>query len=271
MRAAAEQTTAPIPRVRIPPAPTASGPQASRHRGDPHRAVVRLPTGIGAGDHGLMPRFRTLPTTRAATLTRRRWAVATLAFLTPLPTLSGAAADSAPATDVGVEEIGVEEASVEEADVEGTGVWPLAGQPDVVTAFSPPDERWGRGHRGVDLAGAPAQPVLAALDGEVTFAGTIAGLGVVVVSHGPTRTTYQPVVADVRVSQNVEAGDRLGWLHPAGSHCAPAACLHWGWRLGDLYLDPLDLVGGTGVRLLPLWGLPGLWPGALQARGWAWE
>ncbi|WP_319804419.1 M23 family metallopeptidase [Nocardioides malaquae] len=161
----------------------------------------------------------------------------------------------------------------------GTGVWPLPGTPQVVTGFSPPDERWDSGHRGVDLASAPAQPVLAALPGEVTFAGSVAGRGVVVVSHGPTRTTYQPVLADVAVSTPVSAGQRIGWLHPAGSHCAPAACLHWGWRFGDLYLDPLDLVGGTGVRLLPLWGLPGLLPGflppwpayPLQARGWAWE
>ena len=112
--------------------------------------------------------------------------------------------------------------------------------------------------------------MLAALPGRVTFAGAIAGRGVVVVSHGPTRTTYEPVLADVQVSDTVAAGERLGWLHPTGSHCAPAACLHWGWRRGDVYLDPLSLVDGGGVRLLPLWNLPGLLPLPPHARGWAW-
>lgn len=153
----------------------------------------------------------------------------------------------------------------------GAAVWPLAGRPTVLAPFSPPTERWGRGHRGVDLAGVPAQPVVAALAGEITFAGRIAGRGVVVVSHPPTRTTYEPVLAAVEVSDTVEAGTRLGWLHTTGSHCAPAACLHWGWRLGQTYLDPLDLVGGGGVRLLPLWTLPSPLALPTQARGWAWE
>ena len=41
------------------------------------------------------------------------------------------------------------------------------------------------------------------------------------------------------------------------SHCFPAACLHWGLIEGtgdgQVYLDPLSLVGGGPVRLLPLW------------------
>lgn len=154
---------------------------------------------------------------------------------------------------------------------DGPGVWPLAPRPRVAARFAPPTERWARGHRGVDLAGAPAQPVVSALAGEVAFAGSIAGRGVVVVSHGPTRTTYEPVLADVVAGQAVGPGTRLGWLHTTGSHCAPAACLHWGWRRGDVYLDPLTLVGGAGVRLLPLWTLPGPLPLPPQARGWAWE
>lgn len=157
------------------------------------------------------------------------------------------------------------------AEQDGTGTWPLSPRPRVVDGFSPPADRFGRGHRGVDLAGRPAQPVVSALPGEVSFAGTIAGRGVVVVSHGPTRTTYEPVLADVAPGQQVGAGMRLGWLHTTGSHCAPAACLHWGWRHGDAYLDPLTLVGGAGVRLLPLWSLPGPLPLPPQARGWAWE
>ena len=75
------------------------------------------------------------------------------------------------------------------------GVWPLQPQPQVVRAFDPPDSPFGAGHRGVDLAGSVGQPVVAALAGRITFAVPLAGRGVVVVDHGPTRTTYEPVAA----------------------------------------------------------------------------
>ena len=133
------------------------------------------------------------------------------------------------------------------------GTWPLSPAPEVLAAFDPPSSLWGAGHRGVDLAGAVGQPVRSALPGTVTWVGVLAGRGVVVVDHGPTRTTYEPVVGEVSVGDVVLAGDRLGVLELAGSHCLPAACLHWGWREGDTYLDPLRLVGGGPVRLLPLW------------------
>lgn len=139
------------------------------------------------------------------------------------------------------------------ADVDAIGVWPLQPRPEVVAGFDPPLDPWGSGHRGVDLLGSAGQQVRAALPGRVTFAGTLAGRGVVVVSHGDTRTTYEPVTADVSVGDPVAAGGRLGRLEGFGSHCFPRACLHWGWLRGETYLDPLDVVGGGPVRLLPLW------------------
>jgi murein DD-endopeptidase MepM/ murein hydrolase activator NlpD len=138
-------------------------------------------------------------------------------------------------------------------DPDPVGVWPLEPRPEVVATFDPPDDPWGAGHRGVDLAGRIGQPVRSALPGEVVFAGRIAGKPVVSVSHGDTRTTYEPVVASVEVGRRVAAGDVVGVLDLPASHCFPRACLHWGWRRGDTYLDPLDLVGGGPVRLLPLW------------------
>jgi murein DD-endopeptidase MepM/ murein hydrolase activator NlpD len=133
------------------------------------------------------------------------------------------------------------------------GVWPLDPQPAVVHAFDPPTTPYGAGHRGVDLAGTPGQTVRTALPGTVTYAGRLAGLGVVVVNHGATRTTYQPVTATVPVGTTVAAGTQIGTLELAGSHCFPRACLHWGWIAGSTYLDPLRLVGAGPVRLLPLW------------------
>lgn len=139
------------------------------------------------------------------------------------------------------------------AATDPVGVWPLAPEPEVVGDFDPPDDPWGAGHRGVDLLGSPGQPVRSALPGTVTWAGVLAGRGVVVVDHGDTRTTYEPVDARVAVGTSVAAGDRIGRLSPVGSHCLPRSCLHWGWIAGDTYLDPLRLVGAGPVRLLPLW------------------
>jgi murein DD-endopeptidase MepM/ murein hydrolase activator NlpD len=133
------------------------------------------------------------------------------------------------------------------------GVWPLVPTPEVVRAFDPPDSTWGAGHRGVDLAGSVGQVVRTALAGRVRFAARLAGRGVVVVDHGATRTTYEPVTASVRVGDVLARGQPIGFLDLAGSHCFPRACLHWGWKRGATYLDPLRLVGGGPIVLLPLW------------------
>jgi len=133
------------------------------------------------------------------------------------------------------------------------GVWPLRPEPEVVARFDPPASPYGPGHRGVDLLGEVGQPVHAALAGTVTYAGMLAGRGVVVVSHGATRTTYEPVAARVSVGDPVPRGGLIGSLQAFASHCAPRVCLHWGWLRGETYLDPLRLVGHGPVRLLPLW------------------
>ena len=134
------------------------------------------------------------------------------------------------------------------------GEWPLQPRPEVASYFDPPEVRWGSGHRGVDLRGQTGQHVRTAMAGRVSFAGRIAGTPVVVVDHGGTRTTYQPVSATVARGDEVVAGQVIGRLVWSGTHCSPAACLHWGWIRGETYLDPLLLVGAAPrpVRLLPL-------------------
>jgi murein DD-endopeptidase MepM/ murein hydrolase activator NlpD len=150
----------------------------------------------------------------------------------------------------------------------GPADWPLQPRPEVVRGFEPPPKRWLPGHRGVDLLGSPGQPVLAPVTGTVTYAGALGGRGIVVLSHGTTRTTYQPVRASVRVGAVVPAGAALGRLSAAGSHCAPRVCLHWGLLRGTEYLDPLALAGGAPVRLLPLTGGRDRRPIALPHGRW---
>lgn len=132
------------------------------------------------------------------------------------------------------------------------GAWPLLPRPEVASSFDPPVTPWGAGHRGVDLVGRRGQAVRTALAGTVTFAGPLAGRGVVVVRHGGVRTTYEPVSAGVRVGDHLARGARIGTLQRGTSHCFPQACLHWGLVRGRTYLDPLMLVGAGPVRLLPL-------------------
>ncbi len=120
--------------------------------------------------------------------------------------------------------------------------------------FDPPVHDWLPGHRGVDLVGAPGGVVRAAGAGVVTFAGILAGRGVVTVTHGELRTTYEPLDVDITRGQRVGPGTPLGRLDLGHGDPEPGrALLHWGLRRGDVYLDPLRLLGQGPVRLLPRW------------------
>jgi len=131
--------------------------------------------------------------------------------------------------------------------------WPLSPRPAVLRGFARPEHQWSAGHRGVDLAAQPGQPVLAAADGVVTFVGTVAGRGVVSVRHhGGWRTTYEPLSPLVTVGRPVRRGDRLGVVAVTAGHCAPRTCLHWGALLGSDYRDPLNLFTHRRPVLLPL-------------------
>ena len=132
--------------------------------------------------------------------------------------------------------------------------WPLRPQPAVVRTFDAPQPNWQRGHRGVDLAGSPGQTVYAAAPGTVVFAGELAGRPVVSVAHpGGLRTSYEPVRAAVRAGAVVAAGTALGTL--VAGHPGCTSCLHWGAMWGASsnadYVDPLDLLATTPIRLKP--------------------
>ena len=130
--------------------------------------------------------------------------------------------------------------------------WPLAGRPPVLRRFDPPASPYGPGHRGVDLGGAPGDLVLAAGPGTVVYAGVLAGRGVVSVQHpSGLRTTYEPLAVAVEQGETVSRGTVLGRLLAGHSGCPWPACLHWGLRRGETYLDPLSLIRRGPVRLLP--------------------
>ena len=133
----------------------------------------------------------------------------------------------------------------------GPWAWPLSGPRQTSRGFTPPTTTYGTGHRGADLPSTGGAPVRAAGAGRVSYAGLLAGRGVVVVTHGALRTTYEPVAAAVEVGDVVPLGGLLGTLETGHDGCPRAACLHWGLRRGELYLDPVRLVVAGPVRLLP--------------------
>ena len=114
---------------------------------------------------------------------------------------------------------------------------------------------WGAGHRGRRPAGRarPAGPRRAARHGVVRR--RVAGRGVVIVDHGDTRTTYEPVALARRASGR---GRRRRRARPARASRAPTAprgpACTGGGCAATTYLDPLGLVGAGPVRLLPLDG-----------------
>ncbi len=126
----------------------------------------------------------------------------------------------------------------------------------VTRGFDPPANRWEAGHRGVDLAATPGTQVRAAADGVVSFAGSIAGRGVLSITHDPStalRTTYEPVRPMVRQGEQVRAGQVVAVVSTtADDHDG----LHWGLVQGSAYLDPLAHLGegvaaGGPIILLP--------------------
>ncbi len=155
----------------------------------------------------------------------------------------------------------------------GTGAsrsWPVAGAPGaprpvLLGGWDPPPEPWAAGHRGVDLGTAPGAEVRAVAGGRVSFAGEVAGRGVVAVSlegtgEPPLRFTYEPVRPSVEEGDLVTAGAVVGRVERGPFHCT-RGCLHWGLLRGETYLDPLSLLpeGMRRVgryRLLPHLGVP---------------
>lgn len=141
------------------------------------------------------------------------------------------------------------------AHVSGDWTWPIVGP--VVRGFDPPDSPFGSGHRGIDIAAPVGTPVRAATTGTVTFAGPVGGRLFVTVDHGAgLESTYSFLDSiAVRRGDVVSRGQaiaRSGTGH-AGD-IVPA--LHFGVKLADAYVDPLEYLGPVEVwrfiRLAPL-------------------
>lgn len=156
------------------------------------------------------------------------------------------------------------------APAAGVDTWlrPVAGR--VVRVFRAPLTRYGAGHLGVDFAAVPGTAVRAAGAGTVVFAGVVAHTRHVVVLHpGGLRTSYS-FLASIRVhtGQQVRRGAVVGTTGGTGEH-HDGRVLHLGLRIGDTFVDPMQLFGSLGlpvrVHLAPVVRAPGI----LGAERWA--
>jgi murein DD-endopeptidase MepM/ murein hydrolase activator NlpD len=98
-------------------------------------------------------------------------------------------------------------------------------------------------HYGLDLAGKVGAPVQAANAGEVVLVRDCWASGrTVILWHGAgVYTTYFHLArALVRPGQRVQRGQRIGRVGSTGRVSGPH--LHWGVRVGDLYVDPASVL-----------------------------
>ena len=121
------------------------------------------------------------------------------------------------------------------------GVWPLQPTPEVVRAFDPPDTPLGRR----SSRGGPRRHRSARSCTSRSPAGHLRRPG----SPGrgrrggrprrpPAPRTSRSRQASASATCSPGAADRHARARPAPT-ASPSACLHWGWRRGATYLDPV--------------------------------
>ena len=149
------------------------------------------------------------------------------------------------------------ESPTEAAPAYGTYSWPIRG--DVIRYFDPPDTAYGSGHRGIDIAAPLGTMVRAAAGGVVAFAGPVAGGLFVSVDHPDgVRTTYSWLGSvEVHRGDGVARGQALGTSGQGHLGLEPPH-LHFGARVGEVYIDPMLLLErGSLVGLVHLAPLEG--------------
>ncbi|WP_049355191.1 M23 family metallopeptidase [Rothia mucilaginosa] len=139
----------------------------------------------------------------------------------------------------------------------------------MIRPFEKPTQRWGAGHRGVDLA-VPEHDrrVYAPAPGKVVFSGTVVNRKVLVIAHPDgRRSTFEPMDEALPVGTTVAAGDVIGTVAGAADgnserlylRCS-IPCLYWGVRQGGArgdgsgkaaeYINPMSLLGSKEPSIL---------------------
>ena len=198
-----------------------TGTTSPRHR----RADLRSPLGVAA--------------TAAAF-------VLVIAMLTGVVAISAATAHG---IDAGADRAGESAVSGESRE---PWWWPVPPPIRVVSPFRAPPTPYAAGHRGIDVQVEPGAAVVAPADGVVSFAGSVAGRGVVSIDHGAgVVSAIEPVDGVIAAGTPVAAGDAIGTV-ASGGHCE-ARCVHFGVRVHGEYVSPFLFLGGLPrAVLLPM-------------------
>jgi murein DD-endopeptidase MepM/ murein hydrolase activator NlpD len=105
-------------------------------------------------------------------------------------------------------------------------------------------ERWGKVHRGIDIAADPGEPVYAVAAGEVIYAGDgLRGYGnVVILRHDNKLTSLYAHNTELKVkaADQVKQGDLIALLGSTGHSTGPH--VHFEFREGDVAVNPHTLL-----------------------------
>lgn len=104
-------------------------------------------------------------------------------------------------------------------------------------------QRWGRLHRGVDLALAQSSAIYAADDGKVYFSGCCGSYGnLVKIDHGNGMQTYYAHCSELLVSEGtqVERGDKIALVGSTGNSTGPH--LHFEVIINGNLANPADFL-----------------------------
>lgn len=114
--------------------------------------------------------------------------------------------------------------------------WPVKGR--LTSRFG---RRWGRMHRGIDIANSKGTPIYAADSGKVTFSGWEGAYGnLVKIDHGGGMVTYYAHMSKRAVSKgnSVSKGQLIGYVGSTGRSTGPH--LHFEVRINDVAKNPLN-------------------------------
>lgn len=133
--------------------------------------------------------------------------------------------------------------------------WPLKARSKsgqiVIAEFDNPVEPWLPGHRGVDLAADLGAPIVAPSQGQLSFAGVVAGKQVVSLRIDNFTVTFEPAVTGLKADTVVESGQEFARFEGHSDHC-DGRCLHWGVKTAQqTYMNPLSKVKPRKIILKP--------------------
>lgn len=126
---------------------------------------------------------------------------------------------------------------------------PPFGRPlEVSGPYRAPPHKYGSGHRGIDVPATPGEVILAPTSATVSFAGPVAGRGVISLRvTEQTVVSFEPVAAELSQGDAVPRGTKIGTV-ASGGHCY-AECVHIGVRIEGEYVNPMRFFANRPVLM----------------------